>query len=161
VDQNFPGVSIAWYKEVRLLRIENTQQNGQSISAIQNRAELGKDQFMKLLVTQLRFQDPLRPMDDREFISQMAQFSALEQMQNLNREFSNVKAMNMLGNLITAKIEGEGPEPEILKGLVESVAFENGRTNVLVDGRIIAIEDIVGVHMLNPELSREKLQSGE
>lgn len=90
-------------------------------------------------------------MDDREFISQMAQFSALEQMQNLNREFSNVKAMNMLGNFISAKIDGEGPEPEILKGLVESVAFENGRTNVLVDGRFIAVEDIVEVHMLNPE----------
>ena len=133
------------------MRIENTLQNQHNESAIQNRSELGKDQFMKILVAQLRFQDPLRPMDDREFISQMAQFSALEQMQNLNREFSNVKAMNMLGNFISAKIDGEGPEPEILKGLVESVAFENGRTNVLVDGRFIAVEDIVEVHMLNPE----------
>jgi len=141
------------------LRIENTQQNGQSASGIQNRAELGKDQFMRILVTQLRFQDPLRPMDDREFISQMAQFSALEQMQNLNREFSNVKAMNMIGNFITAKIDGEGPEPEILKGLVESVSFENGRTNVLVDGRIIAAEDIIGVHMLDPESDFEQAQS--
>lgn len=142
------------------MRIENTQQNQQGSSAIQNRAELGKDEFMKILVTQLRFQDPLRPMDDREFISQMAQFSALEQMQNLNREFSNVKAMSMLGNIVTAQIDGEGPEPEILKGLVESVEFENGRTHVVVDGRHIAAEDIVGVHMLDPESDSEQTQSG-
>ena len=45
---------------------------------------LDKDAFMKLLTTQLSNQDPLNPMEDREFIAQMAQFSSLEQMQSLN-----------------------------------------------------------------------------
>lgn len=45
--------------------------------------ELGKDEFMKILMTQLQHQDPLSPMDDREFISQMATFSSLEQMMNM------------------------------------------------------------------------------
>ncbi|HAA09629.1 MAG TPA: flagellar hook capping protein, partial [Syntrophomonas sp.] len=44
---------------------------------------LGKDDFLKLMITQLRYQNPLEPMDNTQYISQMASFSALEQMQNL------------------------------------------------------------------------------
>ena len=47
-------------------------------------SELGKDEFLKLLVTQLQNQDPLNPQDDTQFISQLAQFSALEQMTNMS-----------------------------------------------------------------------------
>lgn len=66
-----------------------TNQNNSDESIENNKNDvLGKDAFLKLLVTQLKNQDPLSPMDDKEFIAQMAQFSSLEQMKNLDKNLS-------------------------------------------------------------------------
>ena len=60
--------------------------------------DLDRNAFLNLLVTQLRHQDPLNPMDDRDFIAQMATFSSLEQMQNLNATFDRNHAFGMMGS---------------------------------------------------------------
>jgi len=54
-------------------------------SATQGQQSLGKDDFMKLLVAQISHQDPLKPMDDTAFVSQLAQFSSLEQTMGINQ----------------------------------------------------------------------------
>jgi flagellar basal-body rod modification protein FlgD len=53
-------------------------------------SQLGKDAFLQILITQLQNQDPTSPMDDKEFIAQMAQFSSLEQMQNMTKAMENL-----------------------------------------------------------------------
>ena len=96
-------------------------------SVRQHSNDLDRNAFLNLLITQLRYQDPLNPMDDREFIAQLAQFSALEQMQNLNTTFGRFQAFNMIGqnvqgitrNAVTGQAQG-------IVGRVESVRMVAG-----------------------------------
>ena len=64
--------------------------------------ELDRDAFLMLLVTQMQHQDPLNPMDDRDFLAQMAQFSALEQQQHMTRSMELQQAYSMIGMTVYA-----------------------------------------------------------
>jgi flagellar basal-body rod modification protein FlgD len=111
-----------------------------------NTGELGKNDFLNLLVTQLRYQDPLNPTDDKEFIGQMAQFSALEQMQNLNASFSSTKAFSLIGKNVTASIvDPKTKESKEINGDVTNVKISQGKVYVVIKDTDIAVEDIVNV----------------
>jgi flagellar basal-body rod modification protein FlgD len=73
------------------------------VSTREPQSDLDRSAFLNLLITQLRHQDPLNPMDDRDFIAQMAQFSTLEQMMNLNNTFERTQAFGMIGKIIDAE----------------------------------------------------------
>ena len=108
---------------------------------------LGKDEFLNLLVTQMRYQDPLEPSSDTEFISQMAQFSSLEQMQNLNNTFSTFQNYSMVGKYVTAKNGMENVE-----GYVQSITQAGDNTYALVDGVSVNVSDIFKVTDMAEEL---------
>jgi flagellar basal-body rod modification protein FlgD len=62
--------------------------------------DLGKDEFLKILMVQLQNQDPTNPMDDREFISQMAQFSSLEQLMNMTNSIDTLVQSQLISPVI-------------------------------------------------------------
>ena len=100
-----------------------------------SKQELGKDDFLRILITQLQHQDPTSPMEDREFIAQMAQFSALEQMTNMSTQFSGLAGILNHGgalNLLGKEVEIELGDRKI-SGTVQEVS---GRDfpQVMVDG---------------------------
>lgn len=75
-------------------------QNNQGKTQASSKSTLGKDDFLKILIAQLQNQDPSNPMDDREFIAQMSQFSSLEQMTNMNQSIQNFVNLQTSQNLI-------------------------------------------------------------
>lgn len=89
---------------------------------------LGRDDFLKLLLTQLSYQDPTAPMEDKEFIAQMAQFSSLEQMTSMAGDFAKLTQMLMAGEAATAL----GKSVEIIDG--EQVV--QGRVNAVNRGEV-------------------------
>jgi len=81
-------------------------------STSSNKSVLGKDDFMKLMMEQLQHQDPLNPMDDSQFSAQLAQFSSLEQLQNLNDQMSqsidaNYLLTQSINNTLTSTLIGK------------------------------------------------------
>lgn len=72
---------------------------------VTDNSALGKDAFLQLLVTQMQYQDPLDPQDNGEYLAQLAQFSALEQMTNVAEGLSNVS--NLVANIDTSVLVGQ------------------------------------------------------
>lgn len=105
--------------------------------------EMGKDEFIKILITQLSHQDPTAPMEDKEFIAQMAQFSSLEQMTNMAQDFSklasvfsNSEAVSSLGKQVEIP-DGDG----VVTGTVKAVT-RGMDPEVLVNGSYYAWEQV-------------------
>jgi flagellar basal-body rod modification protein FlgD len=85
--------------------------------------DLDKDDFLKILITQLQHQDPTSPMEDKEFISQMAQFSSLEQMTNMAegfRQLSSLLASSEAAGYLGKNVEVRDGD-NLVTGLVEKV----------------------------------------
>ena len=77
------------------------QQTAKAASSVSTNSALGKDAFLQLLVTQMQYQDPLDPQDNSEYLAQLAQFSALEQMtlEKTNTLVSNIDTSMLVGQL--------------------------------------------------------------
>lgn len=129
--------------EVERLRAQNQSFNVALTDSRVAQNELGKDEFLKILITQLTNQDPTEPMEDREFIAQMAQFSTLEQMTNMSGEFERLgallqsgQAVSLLGRSVDLISNGRA-----ITGTVEEVTGGD-YPQVLVGGQYYDYQDV-------------------
>ena len=110
---------------------------------------MGQDKYLKLLVTQLRYQDPTNPIKNHAFIAQMAQFSSLEQMTKMNTSIMKVVDSNKSAeaySLLGKKIEWvDNNTKKFFKGIASSLSLAKGKPVLNVDGKKVSLENILKV----------------
>jgi flagellar basal-body rod modification protein FlgD len=118
-------------------------QNVQKSDQFDRNNQIDKEMFLKLLVAQLKHQDPLSPVDNNDFLNQSVQFSTLEAIQNLTKDFSQMKAMEYLGKEVSFRVSESS---NVFVGKVDSVSVsQSGNVTVNIGEKSISPENIIGI----------------
>ena len=110
---------------------------------------LGQDEFLGLLVTQMRNQDPLKPVSDTEFIAQMAQFSNLEQTKVMSSDIAQLRqssAFTQATSLMDKQVRLLSGESTFTKGIVTDLAVRDGEVRLIINGKPYELGQVVSVN---------------
>lgn len=119
----------------------------ESISSLNKEAKtsnssLDKDAFLQLLVAQMKYQDPLEPTSNTEYISQLATFSELEEMQNLTSGMTLQRASSLVGQYVFMKVTDSSGNTTFPEGTVDYVVYENNKAYLSIDETLYSIDDL-------------------
>lgn len=103
---------------------------------------MDKDAFLQLLVAQMQYQDPLEPTSNTEYISQYAQFSQVEQMQNMAATSELARATSLVGQEVYIKTTTSKGDSKLLYGKVDYVVFENNKAYLAIDESLYSLDDL-------------------
>ncbi len=125
--------------------ISAVSNGGAATTVISDNAMLDESDFIMLLITQLSNQDPLDPLDDREFISQMAQLNTLNETVALNESMRTLQ-MLQAASLVGRQVEAIGPNGEHAEGTVTEVWFIDSQPWLTIDDEVVvALEQVVRI----------------
>ena len=125
-------------------KIQQTSTSASSLSKSTKSSDaLDKEDFLKLLVAQMQYQDPLEPTSNTEYISQFATFSELEQMQNVSNSMDMYRASNLVGQTVIMKVTNKstGETSEIM-GRVDYVMYEGSKAYLSINDELYSIDDL-------------------
>ncbi len=101
-----------------------------------------KDDFLQLLVAQMKYQDPMEPTENTQWVSQYAQFSQVEELQNMAQSMSLSRASSLVGQTVIMNVDdGKGGTTEI-QGNVDFVTYEGGSAYLSINGELYAMSDL-------------------
>lgn len=124
--------------------IENTKDTS-ATKKTTGTSSLGKDEFLQLLVAQMKYQDPLNPSTDTQYVSQLATFSQLEQMQNLNLTSTNSQAFGLVGKDVIVKTEDALDGTSYNSGTVDFITMSGGKAQLSIDGNLYSLDQLYQV----------------
>lgn len=105
-------------------------------------SSLDKDAFLQLLVAQMKYQDPLEPTSNTEYISQLATFSELEEMQNMTSGMTLQRASSLVGQYVFMKVTDGSGNTNYAEGMVDYVVFENNKAYLSINETLYSIDDL-------------------
>jgi len=112
-------------------------------STTESNSSLDKDAFLQLLVAQMKYQDPMEPTDNTEYISQLTSFSELEQMQNMTNALELQRASGMVGQYVMMKETNESTgTTSTTMGQVDYVFYEGGKAFLNVNGEDYSFDQL-------------------
>jgi flagellar basal-body rod modification protein FlgD len=106
---------------------------------------MDKDSFLQLLVAQMKYQDPMEPTSNTEYIAQYAQFSELEAMNNLSSNMDLQRATTLVGKEVIVKSTGASGETVLTQGKVDYVSSEGTKSMLSINGKMFNIDDLDSV----------------
>ena len=120
--------------------VESASQN--SLKATGDKSGMDKDSFLQLLVAQMKYQDPLEPTSNTEYISQYAQFSQVEQMQNMAGSMSLQRASALVGQEVYIETTDSTGKTTAVQGRVDYVTYEKNKAYLSVNGALYSMDDL-------------------
>ncbi len=135
--------AIAHIKDGKI--VESTTASSLAKETKKSGSTMDKEAFLKLLVAQMKYQDPLEPTSNTEFVSQYAQFSSLEQMQNMSATLELSRASTLVGQTVSVNTTDSTGKSTTIQGVVDYVVYENNKAYVSIGGELYSLDDVYGV----------------
>ena len=135
--------AIAQVKDGKIVESNSAASIAESVK--KDGSTMDKEAFLDLLVAQMKYQDPLEPTSNTEFVSQYAQFSALEQMQNMSATLELSRASTLVGQTVSVNTTDSNGRTTTIQGMVDYVVYENNKAYVSIEGNLYSLDDVYGV----------------
>ena len=114
--------------------------------ANESSSSLGKDDFLQLLVAQMKYQNPMEPTSNTEYIQQYATYSELEQMMNMSETMDLQRASGLVGQMVCVEFTTDAGMEKVIEGVVDYVYYESGTPFVSINGELYKAEDVKTVY---------------
>ena len=107
--------------------------------------DLGQDAFLQLLICEMQHQDPLEPTTNTEWISQMATFSQLEELQALSKTTENTQIFSLVGKNVIVSTEDASGNKQLKEGIVDFISMSGGTAKFSIDGALYSMDELYSV----------------
>ncbi|MCR5594277.1 MAG: flagellar hook capping protein [Lachnospiraceae bacterium] len=104
-----------------------------------------KEDFLQLLVAQMKYQDPMEPTENTEWVTQYAQFTQVEELQGMSSNMALSRASTLVGQTVIMDVAGADGSTTEVQGNVDYVSYEGGKAYLSINGELYSMDDLKNV----------------